>query len=140
MRLSRAIPVLIFLAASISSASARDYVFEGTWRTTNRPLDGRMTCIVTDLGGEKWQGRFYGVWQRVPFDYTVMFSGPLTELRGTAVVDHANYTWAARIDDGPVSTFRANYDGDRYRGSFELIEPAKTASSGGNPAPRIKND
>ena len=41
-------------------------VFEGDWQTTNRKLDGKMTCVVTDLGSEKWRGRFYGIWQAAP--------------------------------------------------------------------------
>jgi hypothetical protein len=129
MRSLRAVQTLLLLAALASPVVARDYVFEGTWRTTNRPLDGRMTCVVTDLGDQKWLGRFYGVWQGVAFDYNVPFSGPLSELRGTAVIDGSNYTWAARIDEGTPGTFHANFDGDRYRGSFELTEQVKATSS-----------
>src|SRR5687768_17309386 len=73
------------------AASAQDYVFEGPWHTTNRKLDGIMTCAVTDLGNEKWKGRFYGVWQGVPFDYTVAFAGKPSELKGTATIDGAHY-------------------------------------------------
>jgi len=129
MRPLRAVQTLLLLAACASPTFARDYVFEGMWRTTNRPLDGKMTCVVTDLGDQKWQGRFYGVWQGAAFDYNVDFSGPHSDLRGTAVIDHANYTWAARIDEGTPGTFRANFDGDRYRGSFELTEQVKATSS-----------
>lgn len=129
MRFARFILMPVILAACVSTATARDYLFEGTWRTTNRKLDGRMTCVVTDLGDQKWQGRFYGVWQGVAFDYNVDFSGPLTELRGTAVIDNANYIWAGRIDEGSPGSFRGNFDGDRYRGSFELIEQTKPTSA-----------
>src|SRR4051812_23751420 len=45
----------------------RETMYEGTWLTTNRQLDGRMTCVVTELAGNKWQGHFYGVWQGQSF-------------------------------------------------------------------------
>lgn len=125
MRFLRPLQLLVLLAVGASPAFARNYEFEGTWKTVNRKLDGRMTCIMTDLGEQKWQGRFFGVWQGVPFDYTVDFNGPLTELRGTAVIDNANYIWAGRVDEGAPGLFRGNFDGDRYRGSFELKEQSK---------------
>ena len=37
-------------------ASAADYVFEGPWNTTNRRLDGIMTCTVTELGARALAG------------------------------------------------------------------------------------
>lgn len=40
------------------TAVADDSIYEGVWHTTNRKLDGTMTCVVTDLGLEKWRGRF----------------------------------------------------------------------------------
>lgn len=129
MRTLQMLLISALLAVGAAPAIARDYEFEGTWRTTNRKLDGRMTCIMTDLGDQKWQGRFFGVWQGVAFDYHVDFSGPLTELRGTAVIDQANYAWAGRVDEGSPTSFRVNFDGDRYRGSFELFERPKAASS-----------
>ena len=69
------------------TAAAEDSIYDGVWHTTNRKLDGTMTCVVTNLG-EKWRsGRFYGVWQGVAFDHTVAFSGPPFDLRGTAQID-----------------------------------------------------
>jgi hypothetical protein len=61
MRFLRTVQLLVLLTVGASPAFARDYEFEGTWNTTNRKLDGRMTCIMTDLGEQKWQGRFFGV-------------------------------------------------------------------------------
>jgi hypothetical protein len=52
---------LVVLASS-ATASAKDRVYEGTWVTTNRPLDGTLTCVVTDLGDNKWRGQFHGFW------------------------------------------------------------------------------
>src|SRR5688500_17403677 len=62
------------------SAWANEGVYVGTWKTTNRKLDGAMTCAVKDLGDEKWQGRFFGIWQGVPFVYTVAFAGRPSDL------------------------------------------------------------
>jgi hypothetical protein len=103
--------------ALCASAGAEEYVYQGPWNTTNRKLDGDMTCIVTPLARHEWQGRFYGTWQGVPFDYTVNFTGPAKDLRGTTTIDGASYEWRARIDRG---RFLANFSGDRYTGSFDL--------------------
>src|SRR3954447_15318875 len=83
-----------------SAASAKGLVYEGTWVTTNRPLDGTMTCVVTELGENQWQGRFYGVWEGQAFSYTVRFSGPPERLRGRAAVDGADYEWTGRMETG----------------------------------------
>src|SRR5436190_16626168 len=50
--------------------------YQGPWVTTkNKKLDGIANCEVEQLAKDKWKGRFWGVWQHVPFDYTVEF-GP----------------------------------------------------------------
>jgi hypothetical protein len=113
-----------------SYSSAADKVYHGDWKTTNRKLDGQMTCIVTEKGKEQWEGRFYGIWQGVDFDYTVPFTGPLDELQGKATIDGVAYEWKARIDG---ERFRANFGGDLYRGSFDL-----KATTQAKPAPVTK--
>ena len=109
------------------TAAADDSIYEGVWHTTNRKLDGPMTCVVTDLGSEKWRGRFYGVWQGVAFDHTVVFSGPPSDLRGTAQIDGADYTWKGRLGKDESGTFTGNFGGSRYEGYFDLRKK-KTAS------------
>src|SRR5205809_7674405 len=88
------------LLVSSGSASGSDLVYEGTWVTTNRKLDGPMTCVVTDLGDNKWRGHFYGAWQGVNFSYKVDFSGPPEKLRGRAVIDDADYEWTGEMVKG----------------------------------------
>ena len=122
----------VILLAGLGVAHGQDRVFEGPWKTTNRKLDGVMTAVVRDLGDERWQGRFYGVWQGVPFDYTVKFSGQKESLKGTAVIDFADYTWTGVIDD-EAETFTAKFGGSRYTGHFKMKEnkkgsPAATAA------------
>lgn len=121
----------LLLAGSLFGGAAiaegEDRVFEGPWKTTNRKLDGIMTAVVKDIGEDKWQGRFYGVWQGVPFDYTVKFSGKLNSLKGTAVIDHADYTWTGAIDDESPAVFTGKFGGSRYTGHFALKEKKKTA-------------
>lgn len=121
-----ALAVLLFA----SSALAEAFVYEGEWKTTNRKLDGKMTSVVTQVGPEKWQGRFYGIWQGVDFDYTESFTGPANELSGTAVIDGAYYKWRGWITQ---KKFKANFSGDRYEGSFELLRkaPADPAQDAG---------
>ena len=124
-RFQSALAVCVFLV-SATVVSAEDYVFEGPWHTTNRKLDGIMTCEVQDLGDEKWQGRFHGVWQGVPFDYTVNFEGPPTKLRGTAQIDGADYQWTGSMGreataESPAR-FKGSFGGTRYTGYFDLKE------------------
>jgi hypothetical protein len=112
----------VIVLPSISSSLAGDRVYEGSWHTTNRKLDGVMTCVVSEAGPEKWQGRFYGVWQGVAFDYKVPFSGPSTDLSGTAQIDGADYTWKGRITEGEPDGFVGTFGGSRYSGYFKLKE------------------
>jgi hypothetical protein len=108
-----------FLALAPHAVSADD-TFVGTWRTTNRKLDGSITCVVKKLSDDKWQGRFHGVWQGVPFDYTVPFTGPPSDLRGTATIDGASYTWTGSMTPEAPGVFLGTFGGSRYIGSFEL--------------------
>src|SRR5689334_5371191 len=104
---------------------ADQWIFEGPWHTTNRKLDGNMTCVVTSVAEGQWQGRFYGVWQGVSFDYTVSFVGDPMHLRGTATIDGAEYTWSGAIEQsepGAPRLFKGVFGGTRYAGHFELKE------------------
>jgi hypothetical protein len=128
--MNRIYRALLVLTVSLSpvAAPAEDAIYEGVWRTTNRKLDGIMTCVVTDFGDGNWQGRFYGVWQGVKYDYTVTFAGPPHELRGKATIDGAHYDWKGEITEQPAASFKGTFGGTRYTGFFDLKEklPAKT--------------
>jgi len=103
------------LACSVAVGGELKY--QGTWNTTNRKLDGSMTCVVTPIGKHKYQGRFYGTWQGVQFEYKVKFTGPASDLRGTATIEGAAYEWKGRIDQ---KRLKGTFGGDRYTGSFDL--------------------
>jgi hypothetical protein len=111
------------------AANASDHIYEGQWHTTNRKLDGTMKCIVTDLGNQQWLGRFVGVWQGVPFDHAVRFSGPPDHLQGTATIDGADYTWTGEITGDSQASFKGKFGGTRYTGYFDLKEHAATAAT-----------
>jgi hypothetical protein len=115
----RAILVGVVLLLWCAAVGAKDLVYEGTWATTNRPLDGTMTCVVTDLGGNQWRGHFSGVWSGRSFSYEVRFSGPPSNLHGQAVIDGADYEWTGELSKG---SFRGKFGGSRYTGSFNLHE------------------
>jgi hypothetical protein len=100
-------------------------VYEGTWLTTNRKLDGTMTCVVTEVGKNQWRGHFSGQWQGVRFAYTVPFSGPPERLHGTAVIDNADYEWTGTMTTGSPGWFQGSFTGNRYVGSFTLREKSK---------------
>ena len=120
--------LLMSLMSLGSESKAEQRVFEGGWKTTNRKLDGTMTAVVTEVGKERWKGRFYGVWQGVPFDYTVNFAGPPGELRGTAVIDNADYQWNGVMTDESPRRFTGSFGGSRYTGYFDLRAKEKPAS------------
>jgi hypothetical protein len=94
--------------------------YEGTWNTTNRKLDGRMTCVVREVASGSWEGRFYGVWNGQSFDYTVPFTGDRSELRGTANIDGADYTWRGVLSNDAPGRFKGTFTGSRYEGYFDL--------------------
>jgi hypothetical protein len=111
--------LLCICASSVVAAESDTQVYEGSWRTTNRKLDGTMTCAVTELGSEKWRGRFYGVWQGVAFDYTVEFVGRPSDLAGTAKIDGADYNWKGKLT---LDSFNGRFGGNRYAGYFDLMK------------------
>jgi hypothetical protein len=99
-----------------------------------------MTCDVTQVARDRWQGRFWGEWQKVPFDYTVEFTAgekqlpPLasgrtvqkaaftqrpaeTPVMGTAMIDGASYEWTGHLSP---KAFNVRFTGSRYEGHFEL--------------------
>jgi hypothetical protein len=115
----------LVLALFGGTATAEDLVYEGTWVTTNRQLDGRMTCVATDLGSNKWKGRFYGVWQGRKFDYTVEWTGTPDKLTGKATIDGAKYDWKGEMGAQSPGWFKGSFTGNRYIGSFDLKEKKK---------------
>jgi hypothetical protein len=108
---------VVVMLVLCSAATAKELVYQGTWNTTNRKLDGDMSCVVTLTARHELQGRFQGTWQGAPFDYMVHFTGTANDLRGTATIDGASYECRASINR---ERFRANFSGDRYTGSFDL--------------------
>src|SRR5947209_16335100 len=106
---------LLLLVAPVA-ADAKEAVYEGTWVTTNRQLDGTLTCVVTDLGDNRWRGHFSGAWQGQEFSYEVDFRGPPDKLRGQAVIDGADYEWAGAMGKGSPGWFKGKFWGSRYKG------------------------
>jgi hypothetical protein len=100
-------------------------VYEGTWVTTNRKLDGPLTCVVTNHGDDKWHGHFYGVWEGIEFSYEVNFSGPPKNLHGQAFIDGAEYEWTGEMGQEPPGWFKGKFWGNRYVGSFTMKQKVK---------------
>ena len=119
-------------AGSLALGDAREaadrLAFQGPWQTTNRKLDGVMSCVVTKRAEQKWQGRFSGIWNGVSFDHTVAFTGPPEALRGTATIDGAHYDWTGEITSSTPRRFKGSFGGDRYTGFFDLSEQPSGAS------------
>jgi hypothetical protein len=115
----------LVLLGSPAAAADKDLVYKGSWDTTNRKLTGTMTCVVTDLGDNKWRGHFSGAWQGVKFSYKVDFSGPPEKLRGKARIDGADYEWAGEMSKGAPGRFKGKFWGNRYRGHFSLKQQVK---------------
>lgn len=114
--------LITLLLLTVSELRANELKYHGKWNTTNRRLDGEMSCVVTKAGTDKLKAHFWGTWQGVYFEYDAYFVGKLTELKGQAVIDGASYNYAACIDK---NTFKCNFVGSRYNGSFELKRTAE---------------
>ena len=125
---------LVFaLAAAVADAQpsslsgAVDGRYEGSWVTTkNKKLNGTASCQVRQLGRDRWEGRFWGIWQQVPFDYKVEFAAAKAEqnsaavenaVRGTATIDGAYYDWTGTLTP---TEFNIQFTGTRYEGQMEL--------------------
>jgi hypothetical protein len=112
--------------------------YAGPWVTTwNKKLDGDTNCIVQQLTPDRWQGRFWGIWQQVPFDYTVEFQRAKSKqgktakpdadestdptakalVSGKATIDGASYDWTGVLTP---EEFNIKFTGSRYEGHLEL--------------------
>jgi hypothetical protein len=109
---------LVVGAFTVGAGTTQERVYQGTWKTTDRPMSGSVTCVITPVAKDRWTGRFSGKWQGADFDYKTDFRGPSSDLRGTATIDGVPYQWRGRIDS---QGFQANFSGG-YRGSFDLRE------------------
>ena len=116
----RTILLGLVLLTPCGAAGAKGQVYRGTWVTTNRILDGKMTCVVTSLGPNKWRGHFSGSFDGRSFSYKVVFRGPPDNLRGQAVINGADYTWAGEMAKGSPGSFKGKFRSRRYRGHFSL--------------------
>jgi hypothetical protein len=114
------VSAVLLASPGVAVTKDGDWVYEGTWVTTNRPLEGTMKCVVTDLGGNKWRGHFSGVWYGRKFSYQVNFTGPPDQLRGRAEIDGADYEWTGAMG----KEFKGKFWGNRYVGSFDLKKKA----------------
>jgi len=129
--------------------------YSGPWVTLkNKKLDGTTNCEVKQFTADKWQGRFWGEWQKVPFDYTVEFErvkNPPDRLEtaqanstknvdlkkepfgipaaGKAMIDGASYEWAGSLSQ---EQFNIEFTGSRYEGHLELTQvPEKPEKKAG---------
>jgi hypothetical protein len=115
------------------ATSKIDGRYQGKWVTTwHKNLDGTTNCEIKQLTNDRWQGRFWGEWQRVPFDYTVEFAKSKPKklkspegarrahevfVEGKAMIDGASYDWTGKLT---VQNFDIQFTGSRYNGSLKL--------------------
>ena len=88
--------------------------YVGPWKTSQ--LNGTMQCDIT-AKGTTLQGRFFGNWRGIDFDYNEDLLGTPDNLSGTANIDGENYKWRGSIKDG---VFKANFTSGGNTGFFEL--------------------
>lgn len=114
---------LLFVLLFCGIAKADDLVYEGEWVTNKgRNLDGTMTCVVKDLGKNRWSGKFYGIWQGQRFSYTVSWEGRPDKLKGKATIDGADYDWEGEFGAQSPGWFKGTFVSRRYSGYFNLKE------------------
>lgn len=116
----RAVLAGFLVLVASTTAAAKERVYKGTWVTTNRELDGTLTCVITPRGRDRWHGSFSGVWNGQEFAYEVDFKGPPDKLRGQATIDGAQYEWSGWMTEGRSGTFKGEFWGNRYEGYFTL--------------------
>jgi flavodoxin len=115
------IALLLLVGAGVALADdTYQLVYEGTWVTTNRKLNGTMTATITEVSENKWKGTFAGVWEGQKFSYNVEFSGPPDNLTGKATIDGASYQWTGKMSPTSPGKFDGTFDGSRYKGYFNL--------------------
>jgi len=129
MRYILAFLMLLFCMPTIAQEKI---TYEGPWYTGitedgkptgRRRLQGKMTCDVTPLGKDKWQGKFHGTWHGVKFSYTVKFTGPPDKLVGKERnIDGASYDWKAKMLPMTPGELNGTFTGSRYDGYFKLKE------------------
>jgi hypothetical protein len=127
--------------------------YSGPWLTTStKKLNGTTNCEIKQVTNDHWQGRFWGEWQKVPFDYTVAFDrvkNPPEGLEtaqtkitknvdlkiepfgipvaGKAMIDGASYDWIGGLTR---NQFNIEFTGSRYEGHLELMRvPEKKAGT-----------
>src|SRR5690242_7971095 len=77
------VPASSMVTKSQPEGRKNELRFAGAWVTTkNKKLDGNANCEVKQLSTDHWQGKFWGVWQHVPFDYTVEFTADKPKQKG----------------------------------------------------------
>jgi hypothetical protein len=117
--------------------------YSGPWLTTStKKLDGTTNCEIKQTTNDHWHGRFWGEWQKVPFDYTVEFDrvknppagletaqAKITKnvdlksepfgipVAGKAMIDGASYDWIGGLTR---DQFNIEFTGSRYEGHLEL--------------------
>jgi hypothetical protein len=110
-------------------------------RIKNSTVPPIVNCDVKQIAKDRWQGRFWGQWQHVPFDYTIEFApdksknatdergghnapnvkltakATETTVAGTATIDGAHYDWTGTLTP---KEFNIRFTGSRYEGHMEL--------------------
>jgi hypothetical protein len=143
-----ALAIVLEFASRASAEQSNDQLavkavyYQGPWVTTNRKLNGTINCEVKQLSPDAWQGRFWGVWQHVPMDYTVQFgrdsptaaknggrlvsitetqSADAMPVAGKATIDGAHYDWVGTFSP---EEFDIQFTSSRYQGHLELKRSA----------------
>ena len=105
--------------------------WEGTWVSEDNGHQGRLRCLVTKTGADRYQARFHANYRKIlSFGYTVPLrvqvlpSGMDYRFRG-----EANLGWYAgglyRYEGGATpSTFNATYRTSTDYGTFRMSRPA----------------
>jgi hypothetical protein len=111
-------------------------LYVGTWQTTtSKKLHGTANCQVKQIADEQWQGRFWGTWEHVDFDYSVTFCGdPVT---GIATIDGADYQWTGTLTQ---EAFKIQFTGSRYEGSMDLLRIDGSATVVASKMPTDKSE
>lgn len=105
----RTLLLVLLLTTAASAQDPGKYGYKGVWDDTGNRTAGPMAAGVEYFGKNKWQVKFTGVFQNVPFAEVITFTGQHDKLSGNARVSGAKYTWSARVTDTEfVGSFQSN--------------------------------
>ena len=104
--------------------------WEGTWRSDANGHNGRLRCVLTRSGEDKWRAAFHAKFMKIfSYSHVTTLTGRETngavELRGEAKLSKLAgglYKYEGRVTP---TEFRSTYKSKRDHGTYQMTRPEK---------------